>query len=244
INNDQNIKERYESKEDIIQIFKEYVDLDKEKQDLLTIIQNTVLTGEIEGDEETSRNLYQHFDVKLTLRNQTYWLMDGNWFLLEREFLQELNRQFIEKITRPFNHDFSLHQVNTWPESQKEGKFNFQHNFGSPFVFVLDKIFYENVEICDLLLEEKDDIYFIHVKDGLDGDSRVLVTQIEAAMQVIRDGLNFAPKVLQNYYNNIANKIKEPRDEEEEEESELSISAKKFISHFSDFHTFISKLRN
>src|SRR5699024_2982136 len=101
INNDQNIKERYESKEDIIQIIKEYVDLDKEKKDILTIIQNTVLNGEIEGDEETSRNLYQHFDVKLTLRNQTYWLMDGNWFLLEREFLQELNRQFIEKITRP-----------------------------------------------------------------------------------------------------------------------------------------------
>lgn len=48
---------------------------------------------------------------------------------------------------------------------------------------------------------------FIHVKDGLSGDVRVLVDQIEHAMTIIRYGLNHDKRILEEFYEYIIKKI-------------------------------------
>ncbi|WP_174614750.1 DUF6119 family protein [Virgibacillus ihumii] len=240
INNDSGVKESYETESDIASLFKKYVELDKNHDDLMSIITHTYLTGEIENSEETRHNLYEHFDVKVTLNSETYWLMGGNWHKVNRSFMEELNKQFVNKVVNGFDHDFRINKMNFWPHQESEGDYNYYHN-EVPSLYVLDKILYRNIEICDLLYAENDTMYFIHVKDGLSGDVRVLVDQIEHAMTIIRDGLYYdnGERIFGEFYKRIIGKIKK----DDETQSQQSEAAKKFRNDFPDVKSFIRRLR-
>src|SRR5699024_10743422 len=136
------------------------------------------LSGYIEGEEIQKNSLYDHIDFKLTRHNKTYWLKDGNWFLLENDFLEEIDSRFEEHIGPSFDKQSIVDtiQLNIWKEGS-EGEYNFSHNKNQS-IYVLDRILYRNIEICDLLIETKNHLYFIHVKDGLNADVRVLAEQI------------------------------------------------------------------
>lgn len=71
-----------------------------------------------------------------------------------------------------------------------EGDYNFSHNTIEN-ILVLDKIFVDNIEICDLLLIEENESFFIHVKDGLDRDARVLSEQIMSSMTAVNNAQHF-----------------------------------------------------
>lgn len=164
------------------------------------------LTGEIENSEETRHILYEHIDVKIMLNDETYWLMGGNWHKVKRTFMEELNKQFVNKVTNGLHHEFNINKMNIWPKEESEGDYNHYHN-EIPSLYVLDKILYRNIEICDLLHVENDAVCFIHVKNGLSGDVRVLVDQIEHAMTIIRYGLNHDKRILEEFYEYIIKKI-------------------------------------
>ncbi|MUV37127.1 hypothetical protein JNUCC1_00933 [Lentibacillus sp. JNUCC-1] len=227
INDDPETTETYETENDIAELFKKHVDLDKEAEDILSIIKNTYLTAKVENNEEAKQTLYEHLDVKVRLDDASYWLMNGNWYKVGRSFIDELNKHFVNKVTTNFDHEFKLNKVHTWPDKESEGDYNFCHNEIAS-IFVLDKILYRNIEICDLLYVEDDAIYFIHVKDGLSGDVRVLVNQIEDAMRVLQDGLEYDIDTLKEFYESIVQKIKS----DNESQTQQSRAAQKFISHF------------
>lgn len=235
------IKETYHSEKDIIDFFITHIDTDKDIPTLIKIIEEDILLkGYIENEEITSVSLYKHFDCKVIFKNKTYWLMEGNWFLLERSFLEEVNKKFLEKITNIFDLNFNLNNIKTWAE-QSEGDFNFQHNSVNN-TYVLDKILVNNIEICDILIEVQDKIYFVHVKDGLDGDVRMLVAQIEFAMRTIREGTIYNKRTLINYYNSISNKVSAQKTNGDK--TEQAISASRFIKRFPDQESFISLLKS
>lgn len=235
INNEKSIKKDYENEQDIIDYFTEQVSLDLNNDVLFTVINNTILSGEIDGIEEVQKKLYEHLDVKLRLGNDTYWLMNGNWYYLKREFIKEININFINKITNDYDLDFKLDSINFWPDNEKEGDYNYKHNCNES-TYVLDKIFYNNIEVCDLLVEEENKVYFVHVKNGLDGEIRILVDQIISAMHMVSNGKMHDTNILEGYYQSILNKIKS---EDPKKESQISISAKKFKARFPEKETFI-----
>src|SRR5699024_10995725 len=151
----------------------------------ITIINLSVF---IEGEEIQKNSLYDHIYFKLTRDNKTYWLKDGNWYLLENDFLVEIYRRFAEYIGPSIDKQSMIeaNQLNIWKEGS-EGEYNFSHNENQSIYF-LDRILYRNIEICDLLIDTKNHLYFIHVKDGLNADVRVLAEQINQGMQLISSG--------------------------------------------------------
>ena len=228
----------YQTTEDIISYLQRSISLDKESYDILQIIKRTNLIGELEGEDGIHNSLYNHLDIKVSFENNTYWLMNGNWYFLERRFMEDINTKFLEKITNEYNMDFTLDPINIWPSQDSEGEFNFGHN-EIPNVFVLDKILYENIEICDLLILKQDEIYFIHVKNGLDGEVRVLSDQIENAMRVLNDAKTHDIGILDEYYQSIINKIK---DSDTEIETDISVAARKFKDRFPNKESFANTI--
>src|SRR5699024_8418853 len=76
----------------------------------------------------------------------------------------------------------------------------------------------------------KKQLYFIHVKDGLDANVRVLAEQINHGMQLISSGKIHDESILKGYYENIKKKINNPN----KNESTITQSAKKIVENFSE----------
>src|SRR5699024_8244905 len=150
-----------------------------------------------------------------------------------------VDKQFEQQIGKKFNSEFSkeFRLLNNWSDGS-ETKYNLGHNT-IPSVYVLDRILYQNVEICDLLFETGESLYFIHVKDGLDGNVRILTEQINHARQLVSGAKNNDTTMLKGYYESIAKKVKKT----EEKESNIALSAKKFIDKFSE-QDFIDAVNN
>lgn len=240
INENSSAKINYDVEEDIFLYLNEELTFDKEIDVIISIIKGINLTGIIDGEEPVTSSLYNHIDVKLNLDDDTYWLMNGNWYFLESQFMKDIDIKFVERISQSFDLDFTIdsHPLNNWNDGS-ETNFNFGHNENSS-IYVLDRILYENIEICDLLVETDDKLYFIHVKDGIDGNVRVLTDQIIHGMQLISGAKYHSSDVLKGYYKSIVDKIQE---DGEEDTSQISIAARKFKERFEEGE-FIKVIRD
>lgn len=240
INENSSAKINYDVEEDIFLYLNEELSFDKEIDVIISIIKGINLTGIIDGEEPVTSSLYNHIDVKLNLDDDTYWLMNGNWYFLESQFMKDIDIKFVERISQSFDLDFTIdsHPLNNWNDGS-ETNFNFGHNENSS-IYVLDRILYENIEICDLLVETDDKLYFIHVKDGIDGNVRVLTDQIIHGMQLISGAKYHSSDVLKGYYKSIVDKIQE---DGEEDTSQISIAARKFKERFEEGE-FIKVIRD
>src|SRR5699024_967753 len=140
------------------------------------------------------------------------------------------NRRFEEHIGPSIDKQSIVEaiQLNIWKEGS-EGEYNFSHNENQS-IYVLDRILYRNIEICDLLIDTKKHLYFIHVKDGLNADVRVGAEQSNQGMQLNSRGRNQASSILKGYYESIKRKVTNPRNDE----TTITQSAKKVIQNLSE----------
>lgn len=227
----------YQSEEDILKFIEEEVSFDKDKSDLIKIIlQDIELFNNYEGERKDKKRLIDCIDVTVDYCGDKYWIMDGQWFVLNENYEQEVDEQFVRKVVESYNHDFLIEGILPWSEKKKETDYNFEHN-SMDSVYVLDRILYKNLELCDLMYVENDKIYFIHVKKDLAGDTRVLCAQIEHAMQTISSGLSSDKSILNEYYNSIKAKLTGKDDK-------LIESANKFLERFPSFECFYDLLKS
>jgi len=231
--------DEYTDLEELLNHFKNNVNTNMEKEDILESTKKIKLIGKVENETVIESTLFKHIDSKIIHNATNYWLTEGNWYLFEREFIENINNTFTQKVTKSYDLNFKLNNLQVW-ESGKEGDFNFSH-ISTPNTFVLDKILVNKIELCDLLIEEGDKLYFVHVKDGLDGDVRVLSNQIVHSMETVSEGINFKGTTLIKYYQSIKNKIKDHS--EEDLESSISISARKFIDRFESQENFVNFIK-
>ncbi|WP_255286847.1 DUF6119 family protein [Bacillus wiedmannii] len=159
-------------------------------------------------DDETpvEQSILSLLDFKAMYNGKTYWLMNGKWVYLDETFIDILNEQFYRKVTSKYKQSRPLDELKFWEKGISEGDYNFSHNTIEN-ILVLDKIFVDNIEICDLLLIEENESFFIHVKDGLDRDARVLSEQIMSSMTAVNNAQHFGDlEFFKRYYLSISNK--------------------------------------
>lgn len=233
--NDSTQYEIYNNSSEMIEHFQNHVvSEDLSTEDMLKQIKIIKTISKLENDVVTESSLYHHLDCKVTYQEKNYWLTEGVWFFVDNNFMETIDLTFVEKVPQLFDLDFSLDKINTW-ETGDEGEYNFSHNNINK-VYVLDKILVNEIEICDLLIEDQNYLYFVHVKDGLKGDVKTLSAQIEASMTIMQSGLS-NPKILKDFYTSISSKIHDSS--KEKAESTISKSARKFIEHFPDTQSFV-----
>src|SRR5690625_2280245 len=225
---------------DIKIVLQKYYNTSAESKTIADVLINSKIIFEDNDGGTFSTNFVDLIDTKVDLESQPYWLLEGNWYKLETDFIEQLNEEYKSKMKEFFDADFKLSEIKPWPILKKsETKYNFNHN-KLDSVFVLDRIFYQNIELCDLMIVRKDEnqIYFVHVKKGLNSSMRELASQLENAIRTFNESYNIN-EVISSYYRIILQKIKD-----EPNESMISKSARKFKEFFPNEQEFIHLVNN
>ncbi|MBZ4033448.1 hypothetical protein K6T82_01630 [Flavobacterium sp. 17A] len=127
------------------------------------------------NSQKTHAMFTQHITCELNINGHPIFLIDSNYYKVKNDFITSINSTCQDMINKNYLRDNIL--TNVWQNGISEGYYNMQY-FGSNGFRVFDKVISQNIELCDLVYEDQDSIYFIHIKNGFDGMLRDLSNQI------------------------------------------------------------------
>jgi len=142
------------------------------------------IIGMIDNKDITFDTFYNHIVAEITYDNKKYFRIDNQWFYLDDIFLKQIQN---EAITNYKLYELKKNILKPWI-SGDEDYYNTLHTDENYYIF--DKRIKENIELCDILYIENENIYFIHVKDGFNTQMRSLANQITLASQRLWNDLN------------------------------------------------------
>jgi hypothetical protein len=117
----------------------------------------------------------QHITCEINVNNQPIFLIDNNYYKVKNDFVDSINNRCQDIISKNYLRDNIL--TIAWQNGITEGNYNINY-FAINGFRVFDKVISQNIELCDLLYEDQDSMYFIHVKNGFDGRLRDLSNQV------------------------------------------------------------------
>lgn len=157
-----------------------------------------------DNDDLTHASLKDHLfgDVSAS-DSRKYFFIDGHWYQIKDAFIEELNEScafFIKDSHHP-----GLGRV--WLNSEDENEYS-RKEIGQPNSLVLDRITPENIEPCDLLKWDDENLYLFHIKKGFGNTMRDLCSQVYvAANRISRDLRSGEKSYVRNIYSALRSKI-------------------------------------
>lgn len=143
-----------------------------------------IVSYDEDGNELTSGDLLSHLMGDVSHDGEKFFYVDKAWYQIKASFIDDLNASckiFVQK---------SSYQGSMKPwdvVTQKENDYNAGY-IGDEGTIVLDKIIPENIELCDILRWDDDNIFLIHVKAGFGNTMRDLCAQIAiSANRLVQD---------------------------------------------------------
>lgn len=125
--------------------------------------------------QKTHAMFTQHITCELNINGQPVFLIDSNYYKVKNDFINSINTRCQDILNKNYLRDNIL--TIAWQNGVTEGNYNMNY-FGINGFRIFDKVISQNIELCDLLYEDQDSLYFIHVKNGFDGRLRDLSNQI------------------------------------------------------------------
>lgn len=136
----------------------------------------------------TAESLFNHITAEVTFEGLKYFRIDKSWYYLEDSFIEKLNVEAKELYEK---YELQKTILNSWNEDDNEDSYNKSHIGDNYYVF--DKKILDNIELCDLLIIEENDIYFVHVKNSFSASMRDLALQVKlSAKRFINDIKNIS----------------------------------------------------
>ena len=131
----------------------------------------------------TYDTIFDHMNGEIIYDGTSYFHIDKGWYQIDPTFVDDLNNQCSTMMkdawdTTTIKHKFDI--------TKDEDVFN-QLYMNQPGAIVLDTITPENIECCDILLYDQDNITFVHVKKGFSNTMRDLAAQVSIAAKRVRE---------------------------------------------------------
>lgn len=131
----------------------------------------------------TSGKILDHLSGEIELNEKNYYIFYGEYYYLNSTYSDRINRSLRMKLSK----DRYINLLSTkWESGFDEDKFNKKASINEDYIH-LHKIKPEYIEFADLIKVDNGIIYIIHVKDGFDGDMRVLDRQVELSVMRLID---------------------------------------------------------
>lgn len=125
--------------------------------------------------QKTHAMFTQHITCELNINGRPVFLIDSNYYQVKNDFINSINSTCQDMFKKNYLRNNIL--IVAWLDGVKEGPYNLIYQAIVGFR-VFDKVLSQNIELCDLLYEDENSIYFIHVKKGFDAKLRDLSNQI------------------------------------------------------------------
>jgi uncharacterized protein (TIGR04141 family) len=143
-----------------------------------------IVSYDVDGTELTHGDLFSHLLGDVSLNNKKFFFVEKEWYEIKDSFISELNNSCNYFINSNY-HEGLPEKWNYQAES--ENQYN-QKYIGKDRTIVLDKVTPENIELCDVLFWDSNNLYLCHVKAGFGNSMRDLCAQISiAANRITRD---------------------------------------------------------
>lgn len=144
-----------------------------------------------------------HLIADLQYKNERYFFIENIWYQIDKEYIKQLNEECSAFINSSYHSNVMLQ----WDSSfSTENDYNGSY-FGSSNTLVLDKITQENIELCDLMKWDNENLYLYHVKIGVGNTIRDLCSQIFISAQRIKRDKNTDLSYVKVFYDRIKEKI-------------------------------------
>jgi uncharacterized protein (TIGR04141 family) len=148
----------------------------------ISVLENEIKSFDGEGGLLTTGTVLQHLHGEITYLGNTYFLIDGQWYRIDPEFIKDLNEGCLDVLQQAWQESLFDASFNL---NKDESVFN-QQFIGRPGLYVFDTITPDNIEACDILKSDDHNTWFIHVKKGFDNSIRDLASQIMIAAKTIQ----------------------------------------------------------
>jgi hypothetical protein len=146
----------------------------------------------------TEAMFINHINCEIDLMGLAYFFISDSWYKVRGELLDELNEKCTTILKANYLEEGILHFK--WEKTETERQYNLKYQTSKNY-FVLDGILSEGIELCDIIYEDEETVYFIHVKKGFDNKIRDLSNQIDISSQLFwndkRSGCNFIKRTLE-----------------------------------------------
>ncbi|WDF46272.1 TIGR04141 family sporadically distributed protein [Chryseobacterium sp. KACC 21268] len=150
----------------------------------------------------TYENLSSHFCSEIVYNGQNYFLLEKDWYQIKQSFIDKINDQtsnFLEE------NKYLGPRLEKWEDTLKiENDYNASY-LTKENTFVFDKFTPFNIEACDILKIEGDNIYFYHIKKGFDNSMRDLCNQVYIASRKVLEDVKDDYKYLESLYDSVKN---------------------------------------
>lgn len=141
-----------------------------------TVILGMRVYGYRDTKLKTHAMFLQHITCEIKYENRPVFQIDSNWYKVKDDFVSSVNERCINLFEKNLLRTNPLHIA--WDSSIKdEGSYNNEYKDLENF-YVFDKVIPDNIEFCDIMFEDEESIYLIHVKDGFDAKIRDVSNQI------------------------------------------------------------------
>jgi len=197
----------FETLQNIDSLFEQMKTVDEPPRDasslrkLLSVLK--IYSYDEESNELTKGWLYNHIFGDIDIDGTKYFLIDNNWYRIKLGFLNELNASCKEFIQS--NAYEGLGKLWDYP-SKKENEYSKEY-IGEPNTLVLDKITPSNIEPCDILIWNQQDLFLVHVKAAFGNTMRDLCSQIFIAANRIKADRNSSLEYIGEIYDELQNKV-------------------------------------
>ncbi|WP_439479374.1 DUF6119 family protein [Chryseobacterium aquaticum] len=173
----------------------------------------------------TNENLSSHFCSEIIYKGQNYFLLEKDWYQIKRSFIDTINEQtanFIRENT------YTGPTLAKWTDSS-ENDYNASY-LKKMNTYVFDKFTHLNIEACDVLKIEKDEVYFYHIKKGFDNSMRDLCNQVYIASRKIFEDVKNNHKYLEGLYDLVKNNNGKSEYYKDAKKQFGTVTKKQFIS--------------
>ncbi len=144
-----------------------------------------IVSLDSDNNELTKDYFLNHLSTEIQINKNYYFLMNGNWYYVIDNFIEELNTQCKNIINENFIKHEDLFGDVKWNKDKRnktngyENEKDFNNNFSKKGDYlVLDRVTPENIEPCDILKWDENNLYLIHVKKGFNQNMRDLCCQV------------------------------------------------------------------
>lgn len=184
-----------------------------------TLANTSIETFDANGTTLTRDTLTNHFCTEITLSNKSYFLIERDWYEIGKTFINKINEQCHHFIN---SYGYKGPAMDRWA-SGSENDYN-QSFFTKPDSLVFDKFTPQNIEACDILRWDSNNVYFYHVKKGFDNSMRDLSSQVLIAAKKIKEDSKNKYFYLETLYDTVIKNVGK---------TTYSTDAKKYLSKIS-----------
>lgn len=212
------------------------IDIDVLKK---SIKRGKITTYDADGNILTDDSIYKHIFAEETINGKKYFLLNGCWYHLIEDFIISLNDK-LKSLCSNFKFTNNAF-IGKWDNSIDEGRFINSHK-EKPQTIIIHPNKIKNIEFCDILHYDNDNLYLYFIKQGFRNEIRTLCSQILISARLITKDLNTDKKYIKKLYEQV---IKEKYSDKFDEISFLELFNKKlvFIFAFYDSKIQLNKVR-